>query len=106
MLQASNWHQEIRANWPCLSAILISRLETLHLKLLESFDQKNFLSNCSKQLVTPVNLTRKKFHELCIQFAGLGARSQSQKTAFYRGHFSHCELPEITDLKPQNRARF
>ena len=23
-----------------------------------------FLSNCSKQLVTPVNLTRKKFHEL------------------------------------------
>ena len=30
-----------------------------------AFDkQKIFLSNCSKQLVTPVNLTRKKFHEL------------------------------------------
>jgi hypothetical protein len=25
---------------------------------------KNFLSNCSKQLVTPVNLTRKKIHKL------------------------------------------
>ena len=27
---------------------------------IKSFEQKNFLSNCSKQLVTPVNLTRKK----------------------------------------------
>ena len=36
------------------------------MKLLESFDQKNFLSNCSKQLVTPVNLTRKKFHEFNV----------------------------------------
>jgi hypothetical protein len=32
--------------------------------LLKLFEQKNFLSNCSKQLVTPVNLTRKKNHEL------------------------------------------
>ena len=32
--------------------------------LLKLFEQKIFLSNCSKQLVTPVNLTRKKFHEL------------------------------------------
>jgi hypothetical protein len=31
---------------------------------LKLFEQKNFLSNCSKQLVTPVNLTRKKIHEL------------------------------------------
>ena len=49
---------------PRLSAILLLRLETLHLILLKLFEQKNFLSNCSKQLVTPVNLTRKKFHEL------------------------------------------
>ena len=27
-------------------------------------EQKKILSNCSKQLVTPVNLTRKKFHKL------------------------------------------
>ena len=54
---------EIRAIWPCLSTIFILRLETLHLTLLKLFEQKNFLSNCSKQLVTPVNLTRKKFHE-------------------------------------------
>ena len=47
-----------------MSAILILRLETLHLTLLKLFEQKKFLSNCSKQLVTPVNLTRKKFHEL------------------------------------------
>jgi hypothetical protein len=32
--------------------------------LLKLFEQKNFLSNCSKQLVTPVNLTRIFFHEL------------------------------------------
>ena len=32
--------------------------------LLKLFEHKLFLSNCSKQLVTPVNLTRKKFHEL------------------------------------------
>ena len=32
--------------------------------LLKLFEQKKILSNCSKQLVTPVNLTRKKFHEL------------------------------------------
>ena len=71
MLQESNWHLEIRANWPRLSAIL--------------FEQKKILSNCSKQLVTPVN-------SRIIQFPGLGARSESQKTAFYRGHFSHCAL--------------
>ena len=47
-----------------MSAILILRLETLHLTLLKLFEQKHFLSNCSKQLVTPVNLTRKKNHEL------------------------------------------
>ena len=64
MLQESNWHEEIKANWPRLSAILILILETLHLTLLKLFEQKNFLSNCSKQLVTPVNLTRKKFHKL------------------------------------------
>ena len=32
--------------------------------LLKLFEQKKFLSNCSKQLVTPVNLTRKTFDEL------------------------------------------
>ena len=31
---------------------------------MKLFEQKKFLSNCSKQLVTPVNLTRKKFHKL------------------------------------------
>ena len=36
----------------------------LHSTLLKLFEQKKILSNCSKQLVTPVNLTRKKFHEL------------------------------------------
>ena len=65
----------------------------MHLTLLKLFEQNIFLSNCSKQLVTPVNLTRKKNSRI-IQFPGLGARSPSQKTAFYRGHFSHCELPE------------
>ena len=71
MLQESIWHYEIRTIWPHSSAILILRLETL--------------------LVTPVNLTRKKIWQI-IQFPGLGARSQSQKTAFYRGHFRHCEV--------------
>ena len=74
--------------------------------LLKLFEQKIFLSNCIKQLVTPVNLTRKKSQ--IIQFPGLGAYSQSQKTTFYRGHFSHCELPEIKDFVPlqesENRA--
>ena len=32
--------EEIRANWPRLSAILILRLETLHLTLLKLFEQK------------------------------------------------------------------
>ena len=32
--------------------------------LLKLFEQKKILSNCSKQLVISVNLTRKKFHEL------------------------------------------
>ena len=49
------------------SAILFLRLETLQSTLLKLFEQKcfcakMFLSNCSKQLVTPVNLTRKKNH--------------------------------------------
>ena len=43
---------------------MILRLETLHLTLLKLFEQNFFLSNCSKQLVTPVNLTRKFFHKL------------------------------------------
>ena len=38
---------------------LFLRLETLQLTLLKLFEQ-NILSICSKQLVTPVNLTRKK----------------------------------------------
>ena len=33
------------------------------LTLLKLFEQKYFLSNCSEQLVTPVNLTRKIFHK-------------------------------------------
>ena len=36
----------------------------MHLTILKLFEQNIFLSNCSKQLVTQVNLTRKKFHEL------------------------------------------
>ena len=64
MLQESNWHYEIKANWPRLSAILILRLEILHLTLLKLFEQKKFLSNCNKQLLTPVNLTRNFFHKL------------------------------------------
>jgi hypothetical protein len=53
-----------QANWPRFSAILILRWETLHLTLLKLFEQKKFLSNCIKQLVTPVNLTIKFFHKL------------------------------------------
>ena len=41
-------------------------------------EQKKFLSNCSKQLVTPVNLT---------------SELPKLKTAFYESHFPHCVIP-------------
>ena len=55
------YKNQIQADWPRLPAILILRLETLHLMLLKLFEQKYFLSNCRKQLVAPVNLTKKNF---------------------------------------------
>ena len=61
-----------------MSAILILRLETLHLTLLKLFEQKKFLSNCSKLLVTTVNLKRKKKSRI-IQFPGLGERAPKTK---------------------------
>ena len=39
-LLKSNWHLEIKANWPRLSVILFLRLETLQLMLLKLFEQK------------------------------------------------------------------
>ena len=53
-----------QANWPRLSTILFLRLETLQSTLLKLFEQIFFLSNCSKQLVTPVNLTRIFFWQI------------------------------------------
>jgi hypothetical protein len=99
MLQESNWHKEIKTNWPCLSAILSVRLETLQLTLLKLFEQKIFLSNCSKQLVTPVNLTRKKNQLTCLSLTDylisrIGSALLKLKTTFYRNHLGHCALVE------------
>ena len=49
--------------------------------LLKLFEQKNFLSNCSKQLVTPVNLTRKKIHKL-FNFQDWERAAKAKKLAF------------------------
>ena len=58
--------------------------------LLKLFEQKNFLSNSSKKLVTPVNLTRKKNHGL-FNFQDWERAPKAKKLPF-RGHFSHCVL--------------
>ena len=76
-----------------MSAILILRLETLHLTLLKLFEQKKILSNCSKQLVTPVNLTRKFFLTNYL-ISRIGSELPKLKTAFYESHFRHCEMAE------------
>ena len=88
MIPESNWHLEIKANWPRLSAILFLRLETLQLTLLS---KKNFLSNCSKQLVTPVNLTRIFFLTNYV-ISRAGSELPKLKTAFYESHFPHCVM--------------
>ena len=85
-----------KSNWPRLSAILILRLKTLHLTFLKLFEQK-FLSNCSKQLVTPVNLTRKTYQFNLFSLTNylisrIGSTLPKLKTAFYRNHFGHCGL--------------
>ena len=64
-----------------MSANLILRLETLHLTLLKLFEQKKILSNCSKQLVTPVNLTRKKIHKL-VDFQDWERAHKAKKLPF------------------------
>jgi hypothetical protein len=46
----------------------------------ELFEQKKILSNCSKQLVTPVNLTKK--NSRIIQFPGLAAKAKAKKLPF------------------------
>ena len=57
-------------------------------------EQKKFLSNCSKQLVTPVNLTRKFFLTNYL-ISRIGSELPKLKTAFYESHFPHCVLPTI-----------
>ena len=59
--------------------------------------QKNFLSNCSKQLVTPVKLTRNFFLTNYL-ISRIGSELPKLKTAFYESHFPHCEMCEITSL--------
>ena len=94
MLPESNWHLEIKANWPRLSAILFQRLETLQSTLLS----KIFLSNCSKQLVTPVNLTRNFFLTNYL-ISRIGSELTKLKTAFYESHFPHCVIASATYSK-------
>ena len=54
-------------------------------------EQKNFLSNCSKKLVTPVNL-RRKFFLTNYLISRIGSELPKLKTAFYESHFPHCGL--------------
>ena len=54
-------------------------------------EQKKILSNCSKQLVTPVNLTRKFFLTNYL-ISRIGSELPKLKTAFYESHFRHCVL--------------
>ena len=54
-------------------------------------EQKHFLSNCSKQLVTPVNLTRNFFLTNYL-IPRSGSELAKLKTAFYESHFPHCVL--------------
>ena len=61
----------------------------------KKFEQIFFLSNCNKQLVTPVNLTRKKINLTCLSLINyLISRIESAliklKTAFHRSHLGHC----------------
>ena len=62
-------------------------------------EQKKFLSNCSKQLVTPVNLTRKFFLRNYL-ISRIGSELQKLKTAFYESHFPHCVIAEVVYGRP------
>ena len=102
MLQESNWNYEIKADWPRLPVILFIRLETLQSMLLKLFEQKIFLSNCRKQLVTPVNLTRKKNQFNPSQFDKLfnfqnWERAPKAKNCLLqnRSHFGHSALLQV-----------
>ena len=67
---------------------LVSKIGNFSINITE---QKIFLSNCSKQLVTPVNLTR----ILCLtnySISMIGSELPKLKTAFYESHFLHCEV--------------
>ena len=66
---------------------MILRLETLQSRLLKLFEQKKFLTNRSKQLVTPVNLTR-----IFFLTNYLFSELLKLKTAFYESHFRHCAV--------------
>ena len=97
------------ADWHRLPAILFLRLETLQSTLLKLFEQKLFLSNCSKQLITPVNLTRKNFNLTCLSLTNyliskIGSVLPQLKAAFYRSHFGHCALIEITKFRLESKC--
>ena len=49
-------------------------------------EQKKFLSNCSKQFVTPVNLTRNYFLTNYL-ISRIGSELPKLKAAFYESHF-------------------
>ena len=52
-------------------------------------EQKKIPSNCRKQLVTPVNLTRNFFLTNYL-ISRIGSELPKLKTAFYESHFPHC----------------
>ena len=93
------YKNQIQADWPRLPAILILRLEILQSMMLKLFEQKLFLSNCRKQLVTPhQSFDKKKYFNLtCLSltnysFSRIGSALPKLKTAFYRSHFGHCAI--------------
>ena len=67
---------------------LVSKIGNFAINITE---QKNFLSNCSKQLVTPVNLTRNFFLTNYL-ISSIGSELPKLKTAFYESHFPHCDI--------------
>ena len=92
---AKKWPESV-VKWPthrfvCFFTI---RLETLQSTSLKLFEQKKFLSNCSKQLVTPVNLTRIFFLTNYL-ISRIGSELPKLKTAFYESHFPHCVFQRL-----------
>jgi hypothetical protein len=90
MLPESNWHLEI-INQGQLAPFVCYLVFKIGNFAIDITEQKFFLSNCSKQLVTPVNLTRIFFFTNYL-ISSIGSELPKQKTAFYESHFTHCAV--------------